>query len=208
MAAVDVIVNSLKQADGRDKFIKIVQYTVKLCIWKEYFSPNTRQNLTETAIKLSTARSLLRFGNWVQTLQHIEEETTNKKRRIIRCLYLVSVLSTECFDDVYCLGRLDAISPKLRGYAGEKASLFWFICMLFEIRWTTAKLSSQKLSKKEELLERITLVKLCIDMAFVSEDVFHLRVSKGYQTVLGIISGILGIGKMYLRQVDLIKQKR
>ncbi|CAO0801461.1 unnamed protein product [Mucor circinelloides] len=195
-----VIQRILKDLDGRDKSMKIIQYIIKILL---YHKSNTHQSahlkqLTGLATQFSITRQVLCLGNASEDVKQL----FTTKQSLSKQLLLVNSISNAVSDDIYCLYRIGVLPHKAWGQYSEIISAHcWFVSLVVGLSSNFESMCKAEVySTQQELkLARITLCKSIADLLFCGCDVFHPSFSKGLQAWSGLISGLLAGYKVYQR---------
>src|SRR5690348_11809975 len=102
MSVAQITQQFLRSSDGRDKILKIMQYSLKLIIWgysfKDQKSKNFEKGTTSLQKTLSEGRRLLRLGNWVATFSELAEGLNTSNGTIVGVMEFAStILGTGTF---------------------------------------------------------------------------------------------------------------
>ncbi|KAJ3293444.1 hypothetical protein HDU79_000321 [Rhizoclosmatium sp. JEL0117] len=139
--------------DGRDKSLKVLQYTAKVLLWVRFLSlqpltPSTSKTLTSLIPHISLARKLVRLGNFLGPFEYLTTSTLSPSS-IFSFLSNVNGLLTGIADDTATLGKLNIVHPA-KVYQ-TWADRFWWIGILFDWNETVAKYHDA--SRRYRLLE-------------------------------------------------------
>lgn len=157
---IDAFIRIFDTKDGKDKIIKIIQYSLRLVLWsnshtslRQYLSTHPKHiHLAVfylTLLKWSTAivpqfslfRNILRFGNWMRPLRSL----TTQQQSHSKCLDEVIDLYNAVFDDLYLftkIGLLVDIYPRLGKVADRQANYAWMCSIVLGLEREYRKLSA------------------------------------------------------------------
>ena len=178
---VRVLRTILQSTDGRDKCIKVIQYSLRLYTFITLHQ-RQRQHLlkpTDAALVLrakaatrefSTFRKIIRLGNEAYALDTLMySAATNHYDQARALLELINALC----DDLYCLARIGLFSSDVRDWADAWCNRIWFVSILVDLqkalreRPTDGEKKQQHAVTKEQLLWMdISIVKLLADLGF------------------------------------------
>ena len=211
--------------DGRDKILKCAQYSAKLLLWA-YLSNNTDSHAkaTKIATQFSIARKIVRLGHWLEPLNdHFEllakdgalfNPTTDNWLRLLTPFYIWVSIMNDISDDIVCIGKMGLIDKAWVDWATPISDKLWFSTIFFDVyenMHASKKLSyaiqqTREEQEKSKLLlkmhvQRVSLLKLFMDLVFCTVDVFQLggRASDGWQVVSGLLAAFLGTYKLYIK---------
>lgn len=115
---VDTFINVLNLSDGRDKFVKALQYFLKVLLWRSEtllsrFSPEILSNLKNTNMFLGDSRRLFRLFLFVKDLRILCRGFNEKNTFWLFFQYLSSLSSflSSLFENIGFLARLLKIPP-------------------------------------------------------------------------------------------------
>ncbi|KAI8635911.1 hypothetical protein BD408DRAFT_426975 [Parasitella parasitica] len=192
-----VIQRILKDLDGRDKSMKIIQYVIKILVYhhSSHQSAHLKQ-LTSLATQFSVTRQVLCLGNAGEDIKQLLATRKDWRKQLL----LANSIANALADDIYCLYRIGVLPQKAWGHYSEIiAAHCWFasiilgLCKNFDSMCRTEVCGTQ-----EELeLAQIALFKSIADLLFCGCDVFHPSFSKGLQAWSGFTSGVLAGYKVY-----------
>lgn len=213
--------------DGRDKVLKVLQYTAKVLLWGVLKDP--KDVLYDKSKKLSThfsiARKIVRLGHWLEpfndTLDLYQQglgiksnmPASEQTARLLAPLNAVNSIVNDLLDDIICLGKLGLLDKKWVEWASPLSDRCWFASLFIDIHENV--LNTTKIVQKLEIapnemrgelvqklfLQRVSLAKLGCDFVFCTIDVFELneRVGDGVQAVAGLTAAILGTLKLVIK---------
>ncbi|KAI9593699.1 hypothetical protein BDF19DRAFT_447602 [Syncephalis fuscata] len=148
----------VRQTDGRDKTMKLIQYLLKVLLWKALKTPKDallRERLSALTKAFSTTRKIIRLGHWLEPYDEIVEWLSDMPGRkltdgqssknppqistamLLRWLWggvppIVGFMN-DLLDDIYCLCRINCL-PKWMEDPSEVWSLrFWFTGIWFDL---------------------------------------------------------------------------
>ncbi|CEP16689.1 hypothetical protein [Parasitella parasitica] len=192
-----VLQRILKDLDGRDKSMKIIQYIIKILLYhnSSHQSAHLKQ-LTSLATQFSITRQVLCLGNAGEDIKQLLETKTG----LLKQFLLVNNIANALADDVYCLYRIGVLPQKALGHYSEIISAHcWFASIIVALHKNFDSMCRTEVyGTQEELkLAQITLFKSIADFLFCGCDVFHPSFSKGLQAWSGFASGALAGYKVY-----------
>jgi hypothetical protein len=171
---LSVIQKLLKELDGRDKLMKIIQYFVKILLHYKLVQAKHWSTLTS---HFSMTRKLLRLGTAMGPMR----ELSPLKSSIPQTLIVLNALVNNVSDDVFCLYKLGMVGPYL-GAKSERISAYcWFAGIMVDLRECVSnmiklqqkclKSSNEELVKIIELRQKmfvaeISTIKLLMDAIF------------------------------------------
>ena len=169
-------------SDGRDKVLKVVQYSIKMSLALRLITKDTTSSF-------SISRKMIRLGHWLESLHAF----SNAKSTVDSASALNGVFN-DVFDDIVCLGKINLIDPSWSEFAAPLSDRLWLVSIFIDISQTVKQLKVQK-----DTLLRVSLLKLVCDLIFCSIDVFRLRVNPVWQNTTGLLAAILGTYKLALK---------
>jgi Peroxisomal biogenesis factor 11 (PEX11) len=213
-----IINNVLLVTDGRDKIVKLLQYSSRLIL---LLSTRPTKRLKPFISEMSMTRKVLKLGHGIFPYNELVFGGCSTKHDLLR---VIVEFINDFWDDVYCLSRIGVFrSAKLQLLSETWANRAWMMSILIDLNAAMKKraviaeeleptLSAPVLNVPgtEDSIEKlkvdafwadISIVKLLADFGFcgvvfvevadVAIDVFQLEVHDGYQTCLGLASGVL-----------------
>jgi hypothetical protein len=133
----------VRQTDGRDKAMKLVQYSIKLVLWLALHQPRQtglRKRFSALASALSTTRKVIRLGHWMESIQELIEwykerpkASSHIRRWLLDSLPPLVAFFNDIFDDIYCLCRIKCLPKPLEGPAERYANWCWFTSTLIDL---------------------------------------------------------------------------
>jgi hypothetical protein len=180
---LNVIQKLLKELDGRDKLMKIIQYFVKILLHYKLVQAKHWSVLTS---HFSMTRKLLRLGTAIGPMR----ELSPLKSSIPQTLIILNALVNNVSDDVFCLHKLGMVGPYL-GAKSERISAYcWFAGIMVDIRECVdnmiklqQKAAKSSIDEKQEsktmtelrqkiFVAEISTIKLLMDAIFCGEFLF------------------------------------
>lgn len=166
-SAFVVIQRILKDLDGRDKSMKIIQYIIKILL---HHRSNTHQSahlkqLTSLATQFSITRQVLCLGNASDDVKQLFAA----KRDLSKRLLLVNSIANAVSDDIYCLHRIGVLPQKAWGHYSEIISAHcWFASIVVGLNKNfEAMCRAEAYGTPQELtLAQITVCKSVADLLF------------------------------------------
>lgn len=188
---VDTMIEIMQRRDGKDKTIKIIQYTGKLLI---RLSDTNRLKLLALRLQvvptlaplvkeLSMFRKFIKLGDWVKSGRELMTDKAT----------LVDYVDwyTEIMDDLYLLAKIGTINSKNTRLYERQAELAWYVAILLNI--------SSKMDKPRTHAWKIDMAKLSCDFVFCTVDVFQPKCDPSWQIVSGLLSAVFGYYKIWLK---------
>ncbi|CAG8648370.1 7533_t:CDS:2, partial [Ambispora leptoticha] len=153
---VEVFRRLVALSDGRDKTLKIIQYTAKLYLWA-FLSPSSvffkhrisnptsflKPRLSALASNFSTTRKILRLAHFIEPYNELRDYITGAYTypadKIEKLIYYIGFLNSmigllnDFFDDLYCLGKIGVLSKGIEKRAEPIAIRFWFFTILLDV---------------------------------------------------------------------------
>jgi hypothetical protein len=217
------ILKVLRQTDGRDKTLKIIQYLSKVHI----LSLSPLQVKTDSAKKLqllvsafSMARKIIRLGHGLEPLEELIENCSHcslgSSKQLVTIGNLNAFLSAvnEFFDDMVCLCKIGVVSKERGLWYEFYANYLWLICTMIDLRdqfEAHKKLvgkqkkddtSTESKELKEKLfVNRISIAKLMADFLFCYYDIMEFDAAPRVQALCALIAGSIGWYKLYLKAI-------
>ncbi|CAG8517076.1 13542_t:CDS:2 [Funneliformis mosseae] len=190
---VDILRKLLVHSDGRDKFLKIIQYFGKIILWlhinkKKTKYPKLYSRLIAMTSQFSNTRKIIRLAHFLEPYADFKEYVAgarNLPHTALRYEHAVNTLGfinsivgffNDIFDDLYCLGKVGILDKSVAKRSEPIALKLWFVNIILDIH---------------ELIFRICLVKFIMDFCFCGYDLFGYTFSDGVQAVSGFVAGIL-----------------
>lgn len=183
----NVIQKLLKELDGRDKLMKIIQYFIKILLHYKLVKAKHWSTITSN---FSMTRKLLRLGTAIGPIR----ELSPLKNSIPSTLITLNALVNNISDDVFCLYKLGVFGSYL-GEKSERLSAYcWFAGILIDLREGAinmsklqAKSSKDNDEKSTELKQKIyvaeiSIIKLLMDAIFCGKFYFSNKcIDTNYQ---------------------------
>ncbi|KAJ3299292.1 hypothetical protein HK104_009411 [Borealophlyctis nickersoniae] len=213
--------------DGRDKILKIVQYSLKTVLWYRAAAAAKNPKADKVISQFSLTRKIIRLNNWANSIAEMDEllrdnlgitKGMTREERARRALVFFGAavgLVNGLADDVICYGKLGLVGKRWVDLATPLADQCWYITIFIDVYenvQTTAKMNlklaestdaQQRRAIKAKIdLQNVSLVKLMADFVFCSVDVFKFGdrgISDGWQAVSGLLSALLGTYKLWVK---------
>lgn len=215
---IDGIIKLLNNKDGKDKSIKIIQYTAKLLIdfgsrkstRATFACTGLQKNLDPLVSNLSTFRKIIRLGNCLTTAREIHKQGWFKAQAID---YID--LYNEIFDDLYLLLKIGVIfgvkdtkrNKHWAHIADREANRAWMAAIVINIyselykrRIIQSRKRLNKHTKQDEdalYWSNVSIFKLLCDFAFCWIDFFDTDVDSSIPIITGLLSGVCGYCKTW-----------
>lgn len=159
------ILNSiLKDIDGRDKSMKIIQYVIKLLLYHKVASS---KRWTALATQFSITRQVLCLGNALSDIPTLE--IAIRKRQILKTGLLLNAICNAISDDVYCLYRIGILPKKWGLYSEIISSHCWFISITINLQiyyLNMCQLEAQGVHGQDLQLAKVNVAKSIADLVF------------------------------------------
>ncbi|GAN05088.1 hypothetical protein MAM1_0081d04557 [Mucor ambiguus] len=157
----------LKDLDGRDKSMKIIQYIIKILL---YHHSNIHQSahlkqLASLATQFSITRQVLCLGNASQDVKQL----FSTKRGLSKQLLLTNSIANAVSDDIYCLHRIGVLPQKAWGHYSEIISVHcWFLSIIVGLNRNFKSMCRAEVygTLRELRLAQITMCKSVADLLF------------------------------------------
>ncbi|KAL1410951.1 hypothetical protein Q8F55_001894 [Vanrija albida] len=206
--AVEVLAALMDLSKGRDKILKIVQYSMRSYLYvlgliaavrplTKWFTANRKR--TQIAVSgLSLTRKCLLLLNPLRPAGALlSPEPTSAREFLGHLVDLVGALA----DDVYCLSKLGIMSRKKGAIADRWANRIWFLNTLSGLWNLHVKARTTNRSQSEKTQDEWSRTKYLCDLVFVSYDVFHLTWFKEpVQCATGLTAAFISAGQLYNKQ--------
>lgn len=154
-----IVYNTLTFTDGRDKSMKIIQYTLSLMmltIFRKYkVLTGLHKSIEGTIAMFSDARKVVRLANFtgyfsklVYLLQgrgyHPQQplSTIDNKHYPLLVLKIASEFLNAITDDLFCLGKFNVINKATGQYAKEWSYKLWWTSLSVDLYLNVLKLNS------------------------------------------------------------------
>ncbi|KAL9549928.1 hypothetical protein MBANPS3_004986 [Mucor bainieri] len=199
-----VIQRLLKELDGRDKIMKIIQYFIKILLHYKLVKAKHFSTITS---HFSMTRKLLRLGTAIGPIR----ELSPLKNSIPSTLITLNALVNNISDDVFCLYKLGVFGSKLGAISERISAYCWFAGILIDLREgaiNMSKLQSKAAidqdEKSTELKQKIyvaeiSIIKLLMDAVFCACDIWPPRQAAAIQAWSGFLSGSLAGYKLWIK---------
>ncbi|KAJ1515746.1 hypothetical protein HMI54_001887 [Coelomomyces lativittatus] len=158
----------LQLTDGRDKSIKISQYTLQLLLLYYLTQPTTARRPTLAMKSLSMTRKLLRLGDSVSSFLDIYESPST-------WIHWINVFN-DVIDDLICLSKLNLLPDSFATFLDPWSSRCWCISVIYDFHHAKTNL---------------TKYKLACDFLFVMNDLVPNKHTKHIQAWTGLAAGCL-----------------
>ncbi|KAI7879127.1 hypothetical protein K492DRAFT_196221 [Lichtheimia hyalospora FSU 10163] len=185
----------LKELDGRDKSIKIIQYAFKILL---HYNLVNRKKWSSMVSSFSMTRKILRLGLAIGPCRKLLLEPTPS---LWNSCVLVNEIGNTVADDIYCLYKLGVVDGKL-GKRAEIVSMYcWFLGIMHDLHenfQTLQQLKANKSDQQEKIfMTQISLSKLMMDGIFCACDIWSPSFASGVQAWAGFFSGVLSGYKLW-----------
>jgi len=142
-------------SDGRDKLLKVAQYSIKIIIWGLSFK-KIPENL-DTAFNslqkvLSDSRRVFRIGNWITAWNDVYRGISYEKHlflEITSFLSMIGVLITSCCDDVSWFLKSVGSTSSHREKVSQVGDIAWTFSLVLDLIPQTKDLFESYLKEKQ-----------------------------------------------------------
>lgn len=177
---LNVIQKLLKELDGRDKIMKIIQYFIKILLHYRLVQAKHWSTITS---HFSMTRKLLRLGTAIGPIRQFSP----MKSSLSDTLILSNAIINHVSDDVFCLYKLGAVSAYLGDRSERLSAYCWFAGILVDIRENVMTMINLQQSKKSDLpvqerqqkifVTEISIIKLLMDGIFCGKFFFIIVIN-------------------------------
>ena len=168
-----VFTEFLVLAKGRDRFIKLLQYTSKLLViifsskavnslvyekkrlflLKIEFVNRLKRSISE----FSTFRKIIKLGDSItawSSLKYTYKNASLTSRKLWNLIFLNELVEflNALFDDIECLGKIGLLSKRWEFLGGKYADRAWFVAIILDLNKNFAE--KQKLMSKMQYTEQ------------------------------------------------------
>jgi hypothetical protein len=205
--------------DGRDKIMKVAQYSAKVLLWLVLLEKSVNQTRAkQIASHFSIVRKVIRLGHFLEPfndgldiLKEAQFETLAQK---LAPLNVLIGIANDISDDIICLSKLGVLDKDWTKTMTPYSDRLWYSSIFIDIHsnWTETNKWIQKYDQESDMeqkqklsqkifMARISLIKLLADFVFCTVDVFELgdRVSPGWQNLSGLLAALLGTYKLSMK---------
>ncbi|KAI9483853.1 MAG: peroxisomal biogenesis factor 11-domain-containing protein [Benjaminiella poitrasii] len=209
---LSVIQRFLKELDGRDKLMKIIQYFVKILLHYKLVRAKHWPILTS---HFSMTRKVIRLG----TSMGLMREISPFKHSVFETMVHLNAVVNGISDDVFCFYKLGLVGPYLGNRSEILSAYCWFAGILADIRENAismnnlqqkaAQLTLTKDDKKLDLklnelkqkifMTEVSIIKLLMDAVFCACDIWRPTYSSSLQAWSGFFSGLLAGYKLCIK---------
>ncbi|TIB65246.1 hypothetical protein E3P78_00769 [Wallemia ichthyophaga] len=174
------IIDRLLATDsGRDKIFKIIQYSIKLYLWRSksnpYISSQAKEwlpYLKNCASGLSTTRKCLILFAWRRAIPDLytmlrepKQPSPNLLEGVRRRLTLFSAviqIPNSISDDLYCASRLGLVGTKMGAVAEKYGAMLWWTDTFLQLN-VSAISESHNRAQLKKLQSRQEYLQQCLD---------------------------------------------
>ncbi|RIA85019.1 peroxisomal biogenesis factor 11 [Glomus cerebriforme] len=175
----EILRRLLVHSDGRDKFLKIIQYFGKIILWLHVKNnkskyPKLYHRLIAMTSQFSNTRKIIRLAHFLEPYADFKEYVTGARyssstvipyeKVVYYSGFINSVtgILNDIFDDLYCLGKIGILDRSVAKRAEPIAIKLWFINIVFDIHEIIFRiwLLNEKTKKSKEKLSENDLKKL------------------------------------------------
>jgi hypothetical protein len=214
------VVQIINLSDGRDKYLKVVQYLFKLFLW--YFPkikfPSSNLQFANAKIKvwgkvLSEARRVFRIGNWWRDLSSFRSGIANKELNYVELSSNVFGMLSCIFDDISFVGmitegkmtsRLDQID-RLGNICWTTGIVFDIVVILRKMEANTLALKSEsnQTEEKQQALQKVRHDTVLAGLKLVADFGFAFSYSANLPTppliliLCGLVASSIGTLRLW-----------
>ncbi|KAI8988281.1 peroxisomal biogenesis factor 11-domain-containing protein [Mycotypha africana] len=206
----------LKDLDGRDKLMKIIQYFIKILLHYQLIRTGKKEWPSTLASHFSLVRKILRLGTGIGPLKQlltadITSAMINKKTSAVNIAIHINELVNNVSDDIYCLYKMGIVGSYLGAKTEVVSAYCWFMGILIDLRENITNFIQlrQKILVKQDnstendykklYLLQVSIVKLLMDGIFCGCDIWKPKYSAGMQVWAGFFSGALSGYKLCIK---------
>ncbi|CAG8657126.1 9444_t:CDS:2, partial [Funneliformis caledonium] len=176
---VDILRRLLVHSDGRDKFLKIIQYFGKIILWlhinkKKTKYPKLYSRLIAMTSQFSNTRKIIRLAHFLEPYADFKEYVAGARNLPHTALPYEHAVNTlgfinsivgffnDIFDDLYCLGKVGILDKSVAKRSEPIALKLWFVNIILDIHELIFRIWSlnEKTKKSKEKLSENELEKL------------------------------------------------
>lgn len=191
---MDVLCRIQQSTDGKDKTLKLIQYSLRMT--NIFYST---QPATKLISGLSLGRRVLRLLHSIESINQLllqQKSSLNYSLvdSILGCL-------SDLHDDLALLIKLQVLSLKSAASIEYRSSVLWFTSCLINLKLMLANRpinSANAFIHSFSVNERVSLIKLIGDLCFSACDVFDVKIPH-LQTLAGFISSIAACYKHVIK---------
>jgi hypothetical protein len=218
------VIKFLRLTDGRDKSMKLVQYTLKLLLMRYLLAPQhkgLRTHLSALVSSFSTTRKITRLAHAIEPINELHSISLEGVPKGLSGYPLfrwqLGVFSTllgvgnDLLDDMYCLAKIKVLPAHIGDWAERRSLYCWFSSICIDVHENIAQ--QRALARKIPLLPeeeqgaaaeklywvRLSLFKLLADGFFCSYDLSRATWSDEAYVGAGWLSGVLGTYKLWVK---------
>ncbi len=197
---LSLISRLIVQVANRDKFLKIIQYSIKLYLLK-FTSSNGKEmvGIKNLASSLSLARLIYRLGDWIDPLE--SELSTCKLDNMYSIAYWEAIISllNALVDDLLCIskctkGVFPDFSENRINYLELLSSKLWLSGILMNMI-----IQRRKLWSKYNLDTVLAIAKLVCDAIFCLYDIYGWNTGREIPIISGIAAASIGLYRASLK---------
>ncbi|KAJ3136371.1 hypothetical protein HK100_001748 [Physocladia obscura] len=134
--------------DGRDKILKVIQYSAKVLLWVKFLSilpvtARTRKSLAKMIPHLSVARKLIRFGSFLAPIEFLSSTSPDASPAYLFNFFSnINALLTNIADDNVTLAKIGLKDQN--PFFDTWADRLWLIGIGFDVRDVWDKLNATR----------------------------------------------------------------
>ena len=190
--------------EGRDKLNMFIQGAAKLAFFvlsQQQKKPDMAARMLALGKHMSMYRfadrlfnSSIQFDSLVKCSQSNDEQLIKTAKMLIAFGYMLFFY----YDNTMCLGFLGVLKGLDYGDLGRKASKIWFFCICLTICLLVLKTMKDKKAAKDEATQLSLYGSLC-DVVIAAHGSEYVQVNDGLAQVLVILSALMGMRRVYLK---------
>ena len=171
---LQILQKFLKELDGRDKSVKIVQYLFKILLHYKLVHAKTWSPMVSN---FSMTRKCLRLGLFMGPARQL----LFNKNDAITTFFLVNEFGNDMADDLFLLHKMGLVGPKIGKHAELVAYYCWFTGILHDLHencMTLRQLHAKEITDEEKVFTtQLSIVKLTMDGVFCGTYAYKLPTS-------------------------------
>ncbi|TXT13594.1 hypothetical protein VHUM_00961 [Vanrija humicola] len=178
---IEVLAGLMDQSKGRDKILKIVQYSMRSYLYvlgliaavrplTKWFAANKKRTQIAVSGLSLTRKCLLLLNPLRPAAALLSPEPTSAREFLNHLIDLAGALA----DDVFCLSKLGIMSRKKGVIADRWANRIWLYSTLSGLWNLHLKARKKNRTQSERTQDEWARTKYMCDLVFVSYDVFNL----------------------------------
>lgn len=201
LAIVALVAKLIKNVSNRDKFLKVLQYSMKIRLLKGTSSLNkeTADVLRSLASVLSLSRLVYRLGDWLEPLHDV---INDGPKMSLPYFETIISLCNAAVDDILCLnkatkGLWPMMSKPLQSSLDLWSSKLWLSSTFINMAILFKKMPQDKLKASTD--QKLAMAKMVCDVVFCLYDIYGWEWMSELPILSGIIAACLGILRSALK---------